>query len=245
MAAALLEPVAQGGEHNKSVFLSYASQDAEAAARINNALRAAGIEVWFDQSQLRGGDVWDQSIRRQIKACALFLPIISIHTYERAEGYLRLEWKLAVDRSHLISAHKAFLVPVVIDDTAEDEEHVPDKFREVQWTHLPAGKTPPEFVTHFSRSRRSERLRRWAHIFSSKSPGYGSFTPATRLLTPRVDPTIHEVCRCANGIRAVRLMVCSTTLDCRSRTLGTRMSFFNTTLLSASKSLPYTSKIKS
>jgi len=40
---------------NKAVFLSYASQDAEAPKRICDALRAAGIEVWFDQSELRGG----------------------------------------------------------------------------------------------------------------------------------------------------------------------------------------------
>ena len=34
-----------------AVFLSYASQDAEAAQRICDALRAAGIEVWFDQTE--------------------------------------------------------------------------------------------------------------------------------------------------------------------------------------------------
>ena len=39
-----------------AVFLSYASQDTEAARRICEALRAAGVEVWFDQSELRGGD---------------------------------------------------------------------------------------------------------------------------------------------------------------------------------------------
>ena len=130
-----------------AVFLSYASQDAEAARRICDTLRAADIEVWFDQSELRGGDAWDQSIRKQIKSCALFLPIISKHTHERAEGYFRLEWKLAVDRSHLIMANKAFLVPVVIDDTADDDENVPEKFREVQWMHVSAGETPPDFVT--------------------------------------------------------------------------------------------------
>jgi TolB-like protein/lipoprotein NlpI len=130
-----------------AVFLSYASQDAEAAKRVCDALRAAGVEVWFDQSELRGGDAWDQSIRKQIRTCALFLPVISKHTHERAEGYFRLEWKLAVDRSHLIMANKAFLVPVVIDDTADNDENVPEKFREVQWTRLPAGHTPPEFVT--------------------------------------------------------------------------------------------------
>lgn len=35
---------------NKAVFLSYASQDAEAVARIAEALRAAGVEVWFDRT---------------------------------------------------------------------------------------------------------------------------------------------------------------------------------------------------
>lgn len=65
---------------NKAVFLSYASQDAEAARRICEALRSAGVEVWFDQSELRGGDSWDAKIRKQIKECALFVPIISSTT---------------------------------------------------------------------------------------------------------------------------------------------------------------------
>jgi TIR domain-containing protein len=46
-----------------AVFLSYAAQDAEPAQRICAALRSAGVEVWFDQSELRGGDPWGQSIR--------------------------------------------------------------------------------------------------------------------------------------------------------------------------------------
>jgi len=57
-----------------AVFLSYASQDAEAAKRICEALMIAGIEVWFDQRELRGGDAWDAKIRRQVKECALFVP---------------------------------------------------------------------------------------------------------------------------------------------------------------------------
>ena len=134
-----------------AVFLSYASQDAEVAQRICAALRAAQIEVWFDQSELRGGDAWDTAIRRQIKTCALFIAVVSRHTHARAEGYFRLEWKLAVDRSDLIMARKAFLLPVVIDDSGEDDETVPDRFREVQWTRLPAGETTPAFVDHVQR----------------------------------------------------------------------------------------------
>ena len=145
---------------SRAAFISYASQDAEAAGRICEALRAAGIEVWFDQSELRGGDTWDQSIRKQIKTCAMFLPVISRTTHDRVEGYFRLEWKLAVDRSHLIAADRAFLLPVVIDDTREDEERVPERFREVQWTRLPGGVTPTAFVERVRRLLSGELSQR-------------------------------------------------------------------------------------
>ena len=81
---------------SRAVFLSYASQDAVAAQRLCASLRATGIEVWLDQSQLRGGDAWDIDIRRQIRECALFVPVISAATEARSEGYFRLEWRLAV-----------------------------------------------------------------------------------------------------------------------------------------------------
>jgi TolB-like protein/Tfp pilus assembly protein PilF len=138
-------------EPSRAVFLSYASQDAEAAQRICEALRAAGIEVWFDQSELRGGDAWDQSIRKQIKTCALFMPIVSQNTHARGEGYFRLEWKLAIDRSHLIASDLPFLLPVVIDDTPDTDDRVPERFREIQWTHLPGGVTSPAFIERVKR----------------------------------------------------------------------------------------------
>jgi len=136
---------------NKAVFLSYASQDAEAAKRVCDALRAADIEVWFDQSELRGGDIWDRQIRQQIHDCRLFMPVVSANTETRIEGYFRREWKLAVDRTQDLSERIAFLVPIVIDSTPEAKADVPDAFRHVQWTRLPGGNASPAFV---------ERIRR-------------------------------------------------------------------------------------
>lgn len=132
--------------NHRAVFLSYASQDAEAVKRICEALRGAGVEVWFDQNELRGGDAWDAKIRRQIRECTLFVPVISATTQARPEGYFRLEWKLAVDRSHLMADDQPFIVPVVIDDTPEAVARVPDKFREVQWTRLVLTETPAVFA---------------------------------------------------------------------------------------------------
>ena len=129
-----------------AVFISYASQDAEAAGRICEALRAAGIEVWFDRSELRGGDVWDQKIRREIRDCDLFLPVISASTASRREGYFRLEWDLADQRTHMMARDRAFIVPVCLDATPDAGSDVPESFHRVQWTRLPEGVIPAAFV---------------------------------------------------------------------------------------------------
>src|ERR1700730_17989370 len=113
------------GSQNGAVFLSYASQDADAAQRICAALRAAGIEVWFDQSELRGGEAWDRQIRKQIHDCALFVPVISAHSDARREGYFRREWKLAADRTADMAEDVPFLLPVVVDGTPDATARVP------------------------------------------------------------------------------------------------------------------------
>ena len=136
---------------SNAVFLSYASEDAEAAERIATALRAAGVETWFDKSELRGGDAWDRQIRGQIRDCALFVPIISVNTQERPEGYFRLEWDLADQRTHLMGRNRAFVMPLCMDATPEREADVPDSFLVVQWTRLPAGAPPAAFVERVQR----------------------------------------------------------------------------------------------
>jgi TolB-like protein len=137
-------------ELSRAVFLSYASQDVEAARRICSALRGAGIEVWFDQNDLRGGDVWDQKIRREIRDCALFVPIISANTYSRREGYFRLEWGLAEQRAQMIARNVPFIVPVCVDGTPERSEDVPESFLRVQWTRLLGEDIPSFFCQRIS-----------------------------------------------------------------------------------------------
>ncbi len=163
-----------------AVFLSYASQDAEAAQRICDALRGAGIEVWFDQSELRGGDIWDQKIRREIRDSALFIPVISANTASRHEGYFRLEWDLADQRTHMIARSRAFVVPVCLDGTTEAAADVPESFLRVQWTRLSDGQTSPAFV------ERVQRLLSPASIIASSSPASGA--PAAVKRTPADQP---------------------------------------------------------
>jgi TolB-like protein len=124
-----------------TVFLSYATEDRPAARSIRDALEGLGLEVWYDESALDGGDAWDQKIRRQIRACDFFMPVISAQTAARPEGYFRREWRLAVERTLDMADDHLFLLPVVIDDTSEAGARVPEKFLAVQWTRLPGGQS--------------------------------------------------------------------------------------------------------
>jgi TolB-like protein/Flp pilus assembly protein TadD len=136
----------RGSTSAGGVFLSYASEDAAAAEQIAAALQGTGIQVWFDKSELRGGDVWDRQIRRQIRECALFVALVSSHSDARKEGYFRREWRLAVERMADLAEDVPFLLPVVIDDTQEATARIPDRFREVHWARLSRGEATASLV---------------------------------------------------------------------------------------------------
>jgi hypothetical protein len=172
-------------ELTAAVFISYASEDAEVAQRICDALKAASIEVWLDQSELRGGDAWDNQIRKQIQECALFIPIIAAHSQARLEGYFRREWRLAAERTHDMAVEKAFLVPVVVDDTPERQASVPPGFRDVQWTRLPHGAIPSSFVERVSRLLSKDRAVSASGAASANHGNRVNSDGATRKLSQR------------------------------------------------------------
>lgn len=142
---------AQTGTAKGAVFLSYARDDTASAQRIAEALSSHGVEVWFDQNELRGGDSWDSKIRRQIKECALLMPVISVRTQERHEGYFRREWKLGAERTHDMAAGVPFIVPVAIDETSEQNAVVPDEFLRIQWIRLSGALPTAQFVEQVKR----------------------------------------------------------------------------------------------
>jgi len=73
-------------EPSDAVFLSYASQEAEAQQRIFAALCGACIEVFFDQSELRAADDSARHICQRIHDCRQFVSVSSSSTETRDEG---------------------------------------------------------------------------------------------------------------------------------------------------------------
>jgi len=155
--AATPAPVGDG-----AVFISYSSQDAVAVRGLAQALDAAGIDVWFDRSELQAGDDWERRIRRGLETCSLFIPVISRNTQDsaRRRDFFWREWMAADEHVRGLAPGEPFLVPVVIDDTPPYEGVVPDRFRSAQWTALPSAQATPIFI---------ERVRELYRQISSRS----------------------------------------------------------------------------
>jgi len=157
--ATLVQPDSAPEMRPGSVFLSYASQDAAVVSKLRDALESAGIDVWFDQRHLESGDDFDLQIKRCIRSCSLFVPVISAATQARHEGYFRLEWNLAVERAKTIAETVPFIVPVALAALPENDALVPERFLQVQWTRLPAGAATAEFLDRMVRLIRDYRKR--------------------------------------------------------------------------------------
>jgi TolB-like protein len=167
-----------------TVFLSYASADREAARALRDALPGFGLEVWYDESELGGGELWDQKIRKQIRECDYFMPLISAQTEARLEGYFRREWRLAVERTLDMADDHPFLLPIVIDDTSQAGARVPEKFFTIQWLRIPAGRPTPALETLCRRLVSGEAM--------APKPAGISKGRAARAGSPKIPPQYPE-----------------------------------------------------
>jgi hypothetical protein len=141
---------------DNAVFISYAREDLAAVQLIKAGLEAAGITTWFDFDRLEVGDDYDRKIQRNIARCSYFIPVVSATTQRRLEGYFRREWSYAIDRVRNMADGALFILPVTIDATSAAEALVPDKFKALHFTHLPAGEVQADFaqrLTDFMQAR--------------------------------------------------------------------------------------------
>lgn len=131
------------------VFISYASQDAEAAFTLALGLHNAGIPVWLDKRRLEAGSDWEVALRRAIKQrAALFLSLISSTTEslsadEVSERFVIKERQWAAERHE---PGFRFYIPVLISPGTSSQQNEPEVFRRLQCEKLPGGTASPGFI---------------------------------------------------------------------------------------------------
>lgn len=142
-----------------AIFLSYASEDRAAVESIKSSLTREGYPVWFDDKQLMIGDEFTSKIKRNIKECSLFMPVVSRHTLTADDRFFRIEWLAAQERAPMRRQDLPFILPVVIDDTnptsSEARSALPEGFLALDWAPLPAGRVTEEFLSQVKTQYRS------------------------------------------------------------------------------------------
>jgi TIR domain/SIR2-like domain len=123
------------------IFISYASEDRDEATRLAKELSARKLPVWFDRRDLEFGREWEQMIEAGMNRASLCIPLISRHTDVAEPRYFNYEWYLARKRQKMMSTKWRFLAPAILDDTPQNEGHIPSDFRT---HHIPELRDPEE-----------------------------------------------------------------------------------------------------
>jgi hypothetical protein len=113
------------------VFLSYAREDIDAARRLFNDLRNAGVKVWFDKESLVPGQRWKSTIKQAIRDSDFFLALLSAKSLNKT-GYVQKELKEALEVFEEYPSTRIFIIPARLDDCHPTD----DQLQELDWANM-------------------------------------------------------------------------------------------------------------
>ena len=98
-----------------TVFISYAREDSDAAKRLREDLKDAGLNPWLDKEELLPGQNWENKIKVAISRSRYFVPLFSKTSIEK-KGYVQSEFKFALESFKKYPPNMIFYIPVRLDD---------------------------------------------------------------------------------------------------------------------------------
>jgi TIR domain len=119
LKASAVEDVRRPGAH---VFISYAREDAQIAARLQeHLLRAGAASVWLDRKSIEGGDDWKKEINEGLLKTEVLVAVLTKHSVDETRRWIRHEH---LEANRLLRP----IVPLLFDDC-----ELPSYLRDVQY----------------------------------------------------------------------------------------------------------------
>lgn len=100
--------------NTKYVFLSYVRENSADVDRIANELRAHGISLWLDRSDIRPGSRWKTAIRQAIHSGHFFLAVFSREYTRRTHTYMNEELTLAIEGLRQKPRNRTWFIPLCL-----------------------------------------------------------------------------------------------------------------------------------
>ncbi len=112
------------------VFLCHASTDKPKVRELYRYLKRRGINPWFDEEHLVGGQDWQVEIPKAIATSDAIIICLTKNSVDK-EGYIQKEIKFALDKALEMPEGRIFLIPVKFEEC-----EVPFTLSRYQWVDL-------------------------------------------------------------------------------------------------------------
>lgn len=99
------------------VFLSYRSTDRDSVEQVRDRLEREQIRTWQDRQNLRGGDRWEQAIRKVIGEQADYFVVMQTPSLVEAEESVvfdEIREAQKRDKRRNLDDHSSFIIPVIL-----------------------------------------------------------------------------------------------------------------------------------
>lgn len=142
----------------EKLFLSYSWSDKNLIKKLKNEFEKCGVELFFDDDDLRNGENFSETISEYINKCDFILPLISNNSINRKESYVYdKEWTQAIyvekfkKSSGLFKeGQETYIRPYIIDSTSPTDDRIPEEIRKRNITSIPSeddfGETVRKFI---------------------------------------------------------------------------------------------------
>ena len=131
-------------KYEEKVFLSYSWADKALITKLKNEFDKCGVELFFDDDDLRNGESYDDSIRNYINTCDFILPMISENSISNKESYVyEKEWIPAIhveqfrrSSGMFREGQENYIRPYIIDKTEATDDRIPEEIRKRNITSI-------------------------------------------------------------------------------------------------------------
>jgi len=153
--------------YKEKLFLSYSWGDKNLIQKLKNEFEKCGVELFFDDDDLRNGENFSDSISEYINKCDYILPMISNNSISRKESYVyEKEWTQAIyvekfkKSSGLFrEGQETYIRPYIIDETSPTDDRIPEEIRKRKITSIPSEDNYGEMVRSFIKENQLTEIK--------------------------------------------------------------------------------------
>ena len=123
--------------YKEKIFLSYSWGDKPLVTKLKNEFQKCGVELFFDDDDLRNGERFADSISNYIDNCDYILFLISENSIKNEKSYVySKEWPRAITIEDFKGKSQGFsggrttyICPYIIDETEPTDARIPEEIR--------------------------------------------------------------------------------------------------------------------